>query len=150
MTDPPRDGNRPDAGDDPRRSERQGWPFRWVDAPEQRASRERLAELEASRRVHHDRHWPRDAPVSWGAFAGGLAFHLISLVALGAHFVLGAVYVVALLSDTLSGATEWLLALAWAVLCVLAVREWMFGRLTVVGAPIAAALLLIAVGGWPF
>lgn len=143
MTEPPRD-------DDPRRSERQGWPFRWVDAPEQRASRERLAQLDASRREHHERHWPRDAPVSWGAFAGGLSFHLISLTALVAHFVLGAAYAVALFSDTVTGATEWLLAIAWAVLCAIAVREWITGRLTVVAAPIAAALLLVAVGGWPF
>jgi hypothetical protein len=135
--------------DDPRRSERQGWPFRWVDAPEQRASRERLAQLEASRREHHERHWPRDAPVSWGAFAGGLAFHAISLVALVAHFALGLVYVVALLSDRVSGATEWLLAIAWAGLCVVGVREWIYGRISVVVAPIAAALLLVAVGGWP-
>ncbi len=140
-------GGRPP--DDPRRSERQGWPFRWVDAPEQRASRERLAELEASRRRHHDRHWPRDAPVQWGALAGGVAFQLISLAGLLGHFAIGAVYLVALLSDRVNGPLEWLLALAWAALCVLAVREWLFGRLTVVAAPVAAALLLVAVGGWP-
>lgn len=135
--------------DDPRRSERQGWPFRWVDAPEQRASRERLAQLESARRRYHDRHWPRDAPVSWGALAGGVAYQAISLVALIGHFALGAVYLVALLSDRVDGPTGWLLALAWAGLCAFAVREWLFGRLTVVIAPIAAAALLSAVGGWP-
>ena len=137
------------AGDDPRRSERQGWPFRWVDAPEQRASRERLAELDASRRQYHDRHWPRDAPVRLGALAGGLAFQAISLVALLAQFVLGAVYVVALLGDRVSGAAEWILAVGWAALTAYGVREWLFGRLTVVVAPVAATLLLIAAGGWP-
>ncbi|MBM4409552.1 MAG: hypothetical protein FJ038_13375 [Chloroflexi bacterium] len=136
--------------DDPRRSERQGWPFRWVDAPEQRASRDRLAQLESVRRHHHDRHWPRDAPVSWGALAGGLAFQLISILALVGHFALGAIYLVALLPDRVGGLTEWLLAVAWAGLCAFAVREWLFGRMTVVLAPIAAAALLVAAGGWPF
>ena len=136
--------------DDPRRSERQGWPFRWVDAPEQRASRERLVELEANRRRHHDRHWPRDAPVDWGALAGGMTFQLLSLAAIVGHFALGVVYLIALLSDRIAGAAEWVLALGWAALCIVAVREWLYGRITVVIAPVAAAFLLVALGAWPF
>lgn len=88
--------------------------------------------------------------MQWGALAGGVAFQLISFAALLGHFALGAAYLVALLSDRVDGPLEWLLAIAWAVLCVVAVREWLFGRITVVAAPIAAAALLVAVGGWPF
>ena len=138
-----------DPGYDPRASERQGWPFRWVDAPEQRASRERMAQLEAARRRSHDRHWPRDAGISWGALAGGVVFQVASLVALIVQFGLGIVYVLVLLSDRVTGATEWLLALAWGALTIVAVREWLFGRITVVAAPIVALVLLVAVAGWP-
>ena len=127
-----------------------GWPFRWVDAPEQRASRERLAALEAARRRNHDRHWPRDAPLRWGSLLGGLVWQLVSIVALIVHFGLGLVYVVVLLSDRVEGAGEWMLALTWAVLCVYAVREWLFGRITVVLAPVVSAILLVAVAGWHF
>ena len=109
-----------------------------------------MAQLEAARRQSHERHWPRDAAVSWGALGGSVLFQAASLVALIAHFGLGLVYVVVLLSDRVEGAGEWLLALTWAVLCVYAVREWLFGRITVVLAPVVSAILLIAVAGWPF
>jgi hypothetical protein len=134
---------------DPRASERQGWPFRWVDAPEQRASRERMAQLEAARRQSHERHWPRDAAVSWGALGGGVLFQLASLVALIVQFGLGFAYVLVLLSDRVNGTAEWVLAIGWAALTFYAVREWLFGRITVVLAPVVSAILLIAVAGWP-
>ena len=134
---------------DPRASERQGWPFRWVDAPEQRASRERMAQLEAARRQSHDRHWPRDAPVSWSALGGSVLFQLASLVALIVQFGLGFASVVVLLSDRVNGTAEWVLALAWGALTLFAVREWLFGRITVVAPPIIGLVLLVALAGWP-
>jgi len=94
-----------------------------------------------------DRHWPRDAPIRWGAFARGLGFQGVAIVAVAAQLVLGALAVLAILGPQVEGVGEWLLAVAWGAGALWLFRAWMFHDGSIVVPPVVAAVLLVVLGG---
>jgi hypothetical protein len=91
---------------------------------------------------HHDRHWPRDAPVRWGSLGRRLILGGVILVSGLAHVVLAIPYVTAIESGTVSGIGAWILAVAWIGGAAFVVWNWWFFRWRVALAPIGAAALL--------
>lgn len=90
----------------------------------------------------HDRHWPRDAPVRWDRFFGGLGYQLVALVSLAAHLVIGFLLLFRLRSDLL----DWFIAICWVGLALAAVWAWWFHRWWIAAAPIVIAALAIVSG----
>lgn len=96
------------------------------------------------------RHWPRDAPVRWGAFVRGLSFQVVAVVAVAAHLVLGVVSIAAILGTAIDGVGEWLLAVAWGGSALWQVRAWWFRRSSIVLPPLgigALVAILVALSG---
>jgi hypothetical protein len=90
----------------------------------------------------HDRHWPRDAPVRWDRLVGRLGYQLVAVVSLAAHLVIGFLLLFRLGSDVL----DWVIALAWGGLALVAVWSWWFHRWRVAAAPIVIAALAVVSG----
>ena len=90
----------------------------------------------------HDRHWPRDAPVRWDRFFGGLAYQAVAVISAAAYLVIGFVLLFRLRAE----AIDWLIALAWGGLALAAVWSWWFHRWWIVAAPVVIAALAIVTG----
>jgi hypothetical protein len=90
----------------------------------------------------HDRYWPRDAPVRWGAIARRLILWPVVLASALAHFALAALYLAFVAAGTTSVIIAWVLAVAWIGLAAFLVWNWWFFRWRIVLAPIGAAVLL--------
>jgi hypothetical protein len=88
------------------------------------------------------RHWPRDAPIRWGRFVRGLAFHGVASVAAAANLALGGLVIVAIAGDLVDGLEEWVLALAWGAGAIGQFYAWWLHRRLVALPPIAVGALL--------
>lgn len=90
----------------------------------------------------HDRHWPRDAPVRWDRFLAGLGYQLVAIVSVAAHLVIGFLLLFRLRSEPV----DWVLALVWGGLALIAIWSWWFHRWRVAAAPVVIAVLAVVTG----
>ena len=91
---------------------------------------------------HHDRYWPRDAPIRWGMLGRRLVLWSVVLASALAHIVLAGLYVGFVSASTTSALTAWMLAIAWIALAGFLVWNWWTFRRRIVLAPATAAVLL--------